>query len=352
MNDRGVMRIVEWFSGIGGVAEAIRQASLPMRTVAAIDIDQEAAETYEFNFGLKPEIRTIESLSSDRIWEWADAADCWWLSPPCQPYCIRSQSTRASQPQIATRSSEQDARGKALRRLIRFLEDDIGDVPNHRLPRYIILENVPLFLDSPDSNRLMSALSAIGYNVTRHLICPSQLGIPNRRLRAYVIASKGAMPMAWNQAEFESDAHRCGPLLNYLNDHVDGSFRVANERVARFRGAMSIVDRSDPKTITACFTSAYGRSAIRSGSYLREIGGDLRLFTPPEVARLLGFGEDFCFPGKIGCRRRWKLLGNSLSIWVVREVLAGVVQDFRNVLTDLDCERDASSVRSETGVVR
>ena len=46
-----------------------------------------------------------------------------------------------------------------------------------------------------------------------------------------------------------------------------------------------------------------------------------RYFTPREVARLHGFPEAFTFPGAISPKKRYELLGNSLSVQVVAALL-------------------------------
>jgi hypothetical protein len=87
------------------------------------------------------------------------------------------------------------------------------------------------------------------------------------------------------------------------------------------------------RTLTACFTSAYGRSPVRSGSYLAlapraECTGDdpppLRRFSPAEVLRLLGFPAAFRLPPELPRDAAWHLAGNSLSLPAVRAVLAAV----------------------------
>ena len=78
----------------------------------------------------------------------------------------------------------------------------------------------------------------------------------------------------------------------------------------------------DPSAVTSCFTSAYGRSPVRAGSYLREADGRIRRFSPPEILRLLGFREMFQLPVALSYARAWPLVGNSLSVPAVRHVLA------------------------------
>jgi len=59
---------------------------------------------------------------------------------------------------------------------------------------------------------------------------------------------------------------------------------------------------------------------MHAGSYLR-CGDRVRRFAPEEIARLLHFPPAFRFPGTVLLRKRWHLLGNSLSVAAVRDVL-------------------------------
>jgi site-specific DNA-cytosine methylase len=101
---------------------------------------------------------------------------------------------------------------------------------------------------------------------------------------------------------------------------VSGSLQLPEHILSRFGKGLRILDPDDPAAYTTCFTSAYGRSIMRSGSYLKCNGG-ARYFAPEEIARLLHFPDWFRFPEGISLKRRWHYIGNSLSVAAVREVL-------------------------------
>lgn len=90
--------------------------------------------------------------------------------------------------------------------------------------------------------------------------------------------------------------------------------------MARFDEGFRILDPTDPKAYTTCFTAGYGKSLMHAGSYLRCNKG-VRRFSPAEIAGLLHLPLAFRFPKELPLRKRWHLLGNSLSVAAVREVL-------------------------------
>ena len=63
--------------------------------------------------------------------------------------------------------------------------------------------------------------------------------------------------------------------------------------------------------------------AAREGGGLADelLGLGLRFLTPREVANLHSFPASFSFPADVTLRTRWALLGNSLSVAVVAELL-------------------------------
>jgi site-specific DNA-cytosine methylase len=110
-----------------------------------------------------------------------------------------------------------------------------------------------------------------------------------------------------------------GEFIDHHSDN-DSSLTVDSSITARYAQAIHIIDRQDPTAVAHCFTAAYGRSIVKSGSYLRTPQG-IRRFSPQEIARLMGFGDIFQFPPGMTTRKAWQLIGNSLSVDAVRWVL-------------------------------
>lgn len=279
---------LELYAGIGGFAAAA--ADLDIAVLQAIDIDPQALGIHGLNFSVPTHVGELESCDVRSV-----RADLWWMSPPCRPFTRRGAQRDVDDP-----------RARSMLRLI----DEVCEAR----PEMVALENVPPFARSRACEQIRRALSRCGYHVALELRCPSELGIPNRRERAYLLASR--QPLCSLRPP-PRDPRR---LADYLDSAWEPSLRVAVEMAEQYAGALDLVDPMCDKP-AACFASSYGKSPVRSGSYLRSAGG-LRYFSPAEVARLLGFPGSFRFPDSVGRRRRWSLLGNSLSVPVVRWVLS------------------------------
>ena len=321
------LRVLELYCGIGGCAAAVGDRA---QIVAAVDINLKALEVVAHNFPHPRVARTLESIPT-KLWrEWQ--ADLWWLSPPCQPYTQRGRQRDLDDPRAAS---------------FVVVLDRLAELR----PPFVALENVPGFHGSKAYGRLREVLHSAGYAVHERLLCPTDLGVPNRRRRFYLVASRqGAL--AW-----DSSAARLGPVQSMerlagrarllpsrgpdpdrktlfsvreiLDPHPQASLGVPEAMVEQYAGALHRVDAAEETAECACFTAGYGRSFVRSGSYLVTHDG-LRRFSPAEILRLLCFPAAFTLPPQLTPRQAWPLVGNSLSVRAVQAVLEPVFERFCN----------------------
>ncbi len=290
----GQLRVLELYCGIGGCATALGEVA---EQVTAVDVNRLALSVYSRNFAHLAVPALVESLPIDRLKRWN--ADLWWMSPPCQPFTQRGRQRDIEDPRART--------------FLALLER-IAAVR----PTTIACENVPPFRHSKVRERLLDTLDRSGYETVREtVLCPTDFGIPNRRRRYYLIASRDSLRPP------QPPIRKPTRLSQYLDSAPSPDLTVDPALVARFRGALHVVRADDPEAVTQCFTSAYGRSPVRSGSYCAE-GSGIRHFSPREILRLLGFPPTFHLPETLSLRKSWRLVANSLSIVPVRHVLGAL----------------------------
>ncbi|MCH9652116.1 MAG: DNA cytosine methyltransferase [Deltaproteobacteria bacterium] len=297
------LRVLELFSGIGGCAAALQPACAEgtAEVVAAVEISPLGRLAYEANFSHPVFGDNLEFVSQEKLRAWA--ADLWWMSPPCQPYTRRGH-----------RRDEEDPRSRPLFALLaHFLEIQ---------PRYLAIENVPGFAQSRSLQKLRKGLSDSGYRIQDALLCPSELGIPNRRRRFFLLASRPTGETG-PTLPLETKKAPPWPLSRYLDSNPAQDLYLASSIHQRYTEALHIVEPKSPGALSACFTSAYGRSFVRSGSYLMDDEG-IRRFSPAEILRLLGYPSTYHLPEPLSREQAWRLVGNSLSIPVVRRVLSAL----------------------------
>ncbi|MCX7982320.1 MAG: DNA cytosine methyltransferase [Syntrophales bacterium] len=301
-----ILRTIEFFSGIGGFAAAVSGTNL--KIVTAFDQSPQARATYRLNFPRHPiSARNLEHITKEEICELK--SDFWWLSPPCQPYTVRGNRKDADDPRAASL--------KKLTVVLKELRED-------ELPTYVALENVEGFVSSRMREWLIDILESRGFESREFFLCPTRFGVPMRRPRYYLLASrKGLRDITWPEGSFFR------PLKDYLEywepERVPPDLLLSPAIVEKFGRGFHIIDPENEGAYATCFTSAYGHFYMRSGSYLKTPKG-VRFFSPTEIMRLLGFPDSFSFPSSLSMRHRWRLLGNSLSVTVVRHLLECVPQ--------------------------
>jgi len=287
------LRVLELFCGIGGCAAALGERA---RVVAAVDQSRQALRVYTANFSHPVHPVTVESIP-DQTWR-AWRADLWWMSPPCRPFTTRGRQRDMDDPRAGG--------------LVTVVER-VGAIR----PTYVALENVPGFAGSRAHALVRDVLGRAGYTIRETLLCPTELGVPSRRQRFYLVAGRGEL-CAWPERLGQSVR-----LSSILDDTPARDLWCDANLATRYAGALNVVDSGDTAAATACFTSAYGRSVVRSGSYLHTPTG-LRRFSPREILRLLGFSDEYRLPEDLALRTAWHLAGNSVSIPAVRWVLSAV----------------------------
>ncbi|KAJ2718756.1 hypothetical protein GGI07_005606 [Coemansia sp. Benny D115] len=370
-----MLKCLEFFSGIGGLHYGLQASGIEGEVVMAFDMNENANTVYEYNFCLRPNNKAIDYLEVADIDRYR--ASCWLLSPPCQPY------TRGGK-----YLDDEDPRARGLIHLLRLLPK-LKSRPTH-----VLLENVMNFENSRSRVLLVETLGSLGFDIHECLLSPVQFGIPNNRLRYFLVARQSTRKdpeecRGWTQQYLDRGrdvVHTVWPFgpavdtvgretqpMRALQEYIDPAYdqvdtlRVPEAHILkRQRLEFDIVRASSSSAgeqITSTFTKAYGsKHLIGSGSLLqtrrldvvengfgspeRLLGLGLRFFAPEEVARLHHFpyaaerddrGKSeatdgrasiryvLAFPPTISQAQRLKLLGNSLNVLVVAELIRGVL---------------------------
>uniref|UniRef100_A0A8C6HXM1 tRNA (cytosine(38)-C(5))-methyltransferase n=1 Tax=Mus spicilegus TaxID=10103 RepID=A0A8C6HXM1_MUSSI len=368
------LRVLELYSGIGGMHHALRESHIPAHVVAAIDVNTVANEVYKHNFPHTHLLsKTIEGISLEDFDKLS--FNMILMSPPCQPF------TRLQ-----------------------------------KLPKYILLENVKGFEVSSTRGLLIQTIEACGFQYQEFLLSPSSLGIPNSRLRYFLIAKLQSEPFPFQAPgqilmefpkivtvepqkhavveESKPRVQRTGPricaessstqssgkdtilfkletveerdrkhqqdsdlsvqmLKDFLEDGDTDEYLLPPKLLLRYALLLDIVTPTSRRSM--CFTKGYGSYIEGTGSVLQTAEDvqieniykslpdlppeekiaklsmlKLRYFTPKEIANLQGFPPEFGFPEKTTVKQRYRLLGNSLNVHVVAKLLTVLCEGFGN----------------------
>jgi DNA (cytosine-5)-methyltransferase 1/tRNA (cytosine38-C5)-methyltransferase len=150
---------------------------------------------------------------------------------------------------------------------------------------------------------------SVGMQVADFDLCATQFGIPMKRPRRFVVASRRSLeqPMLIPPPR--------QPLKHFLDQGTpDPLLYLDVDTVTRFADALNLINAEDRSAVSICFTSNYWKSMRASGSYLQDENGRIRRFSPREILRLLGFPEGYQFPPELTLQARLRLAGNSVNV--------------------------------------
>lgn len=194
-----MIRFIDLFAGIGGMRLGFEQAchlfGIESQCVLSSEIDKKARETYIRNFHEQPagDIREIELIPD---------FDFLLAGFPCQPFSYAGKQQGFG-----------DTRGTLFFEVERLL--------NKYKPQGFLLENVR-GLTTHDGGRtfqtIVHSLEKIGYGIDYLLLNSSNFGVPQNRVRIYILGLLGKEPTITLKSDRgATDSHTFKQQLNQLS---------------------------------------------------------------------------------------------------------------------------------------
>ncbi len=172
-----VRTAIDLFSGCGGLTQGLRDAGFTVG--AAVEIDALASETYAANH---PDVKLfnadIRRISASQIMEACGvvkgALDLLAGCPPCQGFSrIRLNNKKERM---------DDPRNRLIDEVLRL----IGELQ----PKVVMLENVPNLARYTRYLKFKRDLRKLGYDLADKVLDVADFGVPQRRKRLVVLASR------------------------------------------------------------------------------------------------------------------------------------------------------------------
>lgn len=308
------MRVVSFFSGIGGLDKGFEDAGF--RVIWANDFDKYAVKTYQANYRNEIVLGDINQIPLD------DIPECEVLIGgfPCQPFSMMGEQR-----------GFEDARGTLFFRIAEIIKNKID---KGQKPKAVILENVKA-LKTHDKGRTFKTIKRIleqdlGYKVYDEILNSADYGVPQTRNRTYIVCFANA------NAEYSFPGKRKLPneltLHSILEPEVDPKYFLSDKILPTILSngtggyhAKSEIDLKIARPL--CATMAKMHRACQD-NYVTQ-NGRIRRLTPRECARLQGFDDTFAIP--VSDCQAYKQFGNAVTVNVSRAVAESV----RRSLTDI-----------------
>lgn len=170
-----MIKFIDLFAGVGGIrigaTEALRKQRIDSECVLSSEIDEKACETYFLNFGEYPsgDVKQITEI---------EPFDFLLAGFPCQPFSYAGK-----------RRGFGDTRGTLFFEIERILAQ--------YKPKAFLLENVR-GLKTHDGGRtfdtIITKLHELGYGTAELILNSSNFGVPQNRVRLYILGLLGETP--------------------------------------------------------------------------------------------------------------------------------------------------------------
>lgn len=201
-----MIKFIDLFAGVGGirlgVESALRSKGIDYQCVLSSEINEKACETYELNFGEHPagDVHQITEV---------EPFDLVLAGFPCQPFSYAGK-----------RKGFGDTRGTLFFEVERLI--------SAYQPKAFLLENVR-GLYTHDEGRtfatIMSKLHALGYGTYDLLLNSSDFGVPQNRVRLYILGIKDSTPKMTLVTNLgSSDSHAFKRKYGQLDSLTNGTF--------------------------------------------------------------------------------------------------------------------------------
>lgn len=379
-------KVVDLFCGCGGISSGLRAAGFEV--LAGIDIEPEYISTYAHNFGneraLTLDLAKTKPLNlAKQLGLQPGALELLVGGPPCQGFSKN----------VPRKNRYLDSPNNSLVKI--FL-----DYAEYLKPGFVLMENVAEMKNGfaqSYSNEIINRLEKSGYSVSHAVLNAADFGVPQKRRRAFFLASrlhKPRFPMPTHAAKPPSDGllgynpyvtvwdaigdlpsvphdggssimkYACGPTNNFQQQVRIGNEEISNhkprtltpiqlERLASLKpgeGLKQLPEHIRPKS---GYSGAYGRLTeemvaptitrwvFHPGSGRWGHPRDIRVLTIREAARIQSFTDDFEFVGTYN--RQAGQLGNAVPPLLAQrlgeEIYRELCESYRSI-SPTSSERD------------
>lgn len=300
------MKSVDLFAGFGGFTEGARQVGVEV--VWAANHWRTAVEVHA---AIHPNVTHVCQDLMQANWERLPAYDILLASPACQGHSNASQPRRNERHEVM--------------RTTAWAVVECAEVTQ---PKAVIVENVPEFCRWQLFGVWLSALQALGYHTSVQMLIASHCGVPQRRQRVVITATR-------RRAVRVVDRNTPEPAIGPHLEQTDAGWRHIDEAGADARARMWRASKRFGKhpCVVQHVTHNNGTplsEPLRTITTIRQHclvhGNVYRWFTNREIARGMGFPDSYTWPDSLSKADVAKGLGNAIPPPLAATAIEQVVQ--------------------------
>jgi DNA (cytosine-5)-methyltransferase 1 len=298
--------VLDLFSGCGGLSLGLEAAGFMI--AGGNDADDAALDSFRLNHeNARTWSGPVEMLESRRVLDdlglEAGELDVLAGGPPCQGFS-RNRARRHVEGRFVD-----DPRNYLFREFLRF----VGDLQ----PRMVLVENVPEILSKEGGrygDEIREDLDDLGYSMTAAVLNAADFGVPQRRRRAIILASRVgdvSLPLPTHAEHEEDSLFPLPPYLTIRDAIGDLAGLQEGETWTEYPQAPSTPFQKERRKEATHLTEhhAWRMSAVQRErlSHLREGEGAEKL--PNHLAPKSGYGSAYR-------RMAWDIPALTITTWL------------------------------------
>jgi len=210
------MKLLSLFSGIGAFEKALQRQNIPYELVGFSEIDKYAITAYCAIHGVDESLNLgdITKIDLNKV------PDCDIIThgSPCQSFSVAGKGDGGN-------------KGSGTRSSLMWYTVEIV---KHKLPKYVIWENVKGVLSKKHKHNFdqyLNELEKLGYNNYYEVLNSKDYGIPQNRERIYVISIRKDIDKG--NFEFPEPFDNGLRLKDLLEDEVEEKYYINNEKAEK-----------------------------------------------------------------------------------------------------------------------
>ncbi|MDY3013522.1 MAG: DNA (cytosine-5-)-methyltransferase [Clostridiales Family XIII bacterium] len=288
--------------------------------VYANDIDNNACDIFEENFGIKPDNRDIREVLSEEIPE----IDVLTGGFPCQSFSIVAQNPK--------RLGIKDDRGTLFFEMCRILKD--------KQPKCFIAENVKGILTANKKSAfplIIEEFENCGYDVKHTVMNAAEYGVPQKRERVIIVGFRKDLEIDFEFPKVVIDeVINYEPLKRAIEETVEDKYFFSQRAVdgmMRKRATMNKGRAQDVNKPCNTVGAHLAKVSLNSTDPVLMVGERYRRFTPREVARIQSFPEEFKLVGSETAQ--YRALGNAIPpvmFWHIASKVKNILLEVTSVV--------------------
>jgi len=236
---------IDLFAGLGGWSTGARDAGV--KVLWAANHWPVAVEWHSANH---PDTQHICQDLQQARWEDAPAHDLLLASPCCQGHSKARGKSSGNPQHDASRST-----AWAVVSALEYHRPELGGI-----------ENVPEFLDWPLYPAWEAAVRALGYQIAPHIVDCADLGVPQHRVRLFLVLTKSKAPL-----NLQLQQHKHVPARTFID--FDAGKWAAIEKPGRAESTLTRVKNGRARFGDRFVMPYYGSGSGLTGRSLdRPIG--------------------------------------------------------------------------------